>query len=232
MPTNFSLKEISMFSHLPDDVLNEINQSLQKKELATGEVLFNQGDPGDELIIVEEGKLAIFAPDDEGKGEAFRVFSAGELMGEMAIIDSMPRSASARAEEKTTVLTLSKETFQNLLNANPVMAQSVMSGLNDKIRYTTDFLGEVGKWVSKISDGDYKTEIIKEDYQDDSLANLAEEFAKMAAQVQEREEELKKEVAQLKIMIDQSKRKQDVNEIMSSDFYKSLEDAKNKRKKK
>lgn len=232
MAKKIPLNEITMFSHLSEDVLADVENSLTKRELKSGDILFNQGDPGDELIIIEEGALAIFTPDEKGEGEAFRVFEPGEMMGEMAIIDSQPRSASARAETDTVVLTLSKDEFQELISNNPIMAQSVMSGLNDRIRYTTSFLGEVRKWVSKISEGDYKTEITTDHYTDNSLATLAEEFAKMAAEVKEREEELKKEVAQLKIMIDQTKRKQDVKEIMSSDLYHSLEEAKKKKGKK
>jgi len=53
---------------------------------------------------------------------------------------------------------------------------------------------------------------------------LAAEFAQMAARVQEREETLRKEVAQLRIQIDESKRKQEAQSIMDSDYYKSLKE--------
>lgn len=119
-----------------------------------------------------------------------------------------------------------------------------MVGLSDRIRYTTDFLGEVRQWVKKVSDGDFEPQFLNEmkgwvqdvangeydeavekasDYKkDETLMALAADFAKMASQVKQREDELKKEVAMLKVEIDDSKRKQDVQEIVSSDYYQRI----------
>jgi CRP-like cAMP-binding protein len=234
--TKIDLKELNIFSYLQTDALEEVTYALQKKELQPGEILFCQGDNGDELVIVEQGALSIFSPDQNGNGEAIRIFHPGEVLGEMALIDEQPRSLSARAEEKTTVLTLKKEDFQHLLAAHPEMTQAVMSGLNNRVRYTTDFLGEVRKWVSRIAEGDYDIDSHSEEYDDKSIASLAEAFARMATQVKAREEELRQEVAQLKIIIDQTQRKQQVNEFVQSvqtdsDFHKQLEAAKALRQK-
>src|SRR4030042_2744683 len=96
-----TLKQMTMFSQLPNAALAEIAAALQPRRLAAGEILFNQGDPGNELIIVEEGSIAIFVPTEgaPGEGQPIRIFRPGELLGEMALIDRKPRSASARGEE-------------------------------------------------------------------------------------------------------------------------------------
>jgi hypothetical protein len=80
--------------------------------------------------------------------------------------------------------------------------------------------------VQRIAAGDYKTSgvVESEKYQDQTLATLAAEFAQMAAHVQKREETLRKEVAQLKIEIDEVKRKKDADSIMQSEYYQSLKD--------
>jgi CRP/FNR family cyclic AMP-dependent transcriptional regulator len=231
-----NLKELNIFSCLQPDALMEVTNTLQRKDLRPGEVLFCQGDKGDELVIVEQGALSIFSPDQLGSGEAIRVFHPGEVLGEMALIDEQPRSLSARAEEKTTVLTLKKEDFQNLLAAHPEMVQAVMSGLNNRVRYTTDFLSEVRKWVGRIAEGDYNIDGYDEGFSDKTLVSLAADFARMATQVKAREEELRQEVAQLKIIIDQAKREQQVNQFVQSvqtdsGFHKQLEAAKALRKK-
>lgn len=236
MKIKIDLRELNIFSYLQPDALAEVTSTLQKKELQPGEVLFCQGDKGDELVIVEQGALSIFSPDQSGDGEAIRIFHAGEVLGEMALIDEQPRSLSARAEETTTILTLKKVDFQNMLAAHPEMAQAVMSGLNNRVRYTTDFLSEVRKWVGRIAEGDYNIDSYGEEYDDKTLASLAAAFARMATQVKAREEELRQEVNQLKIIIDQAKREQQVNEFVQSvridsDFYKQLEAAKALRKK-
>lgn len=228
MTSNIDLKSITMFSQLSDDALAELAKELKPRQLAAGELLFNQGDPGDELMVVEEGKVAIFvpAPGAPAEGQPIRVFQAGELLGEMALIDRKPRSASARAEEPSRVLTLKGDDFQRALIDNPEMALSVMAGLSDRIRYTTDFLGEVRTWVKRIAEGNYQTKgvVDSEKFKDQTLSALAAEFARMAGEVKEREETLRREVAQLRIEIDQTKRKQESAKIMGSEYYKSLKE--------
>lgn len=236
MKINIDLKELNIFSHLQADALEEVTDALQKKELKPGETLFCQGDKGDELVIVEQGALSIFSPDQKGGGEAIRIFHPGEVLGEMALIDEQPRSLSARAEEATTILTYKKKDFQNLIATHPEMAQAIMSGLNNRVRYTTDFLSEVRKWVGRIAEGDYNIGGYDEDFSDKTLASLAADFARMATKVKAREEELRQEVSQLKIIIDQTKRQQQVSEFVQSvqtdsDFHKQLEAAKKLREK-
>jgi CRP-like cAMP-binding protein len=228
MDAQFALKNVTMFSQLSPEALAEVTAALKPRELSTGEILFRQGDAGDELIIVKEGGVAIFVPVEgtPGGGQAIRIFQPGELLGEMALIDRKPRSASARAEQPSKILTLNGEDFQRILGQHPEMALSVMSGLNERIRYTTDFLGEVRAWVRRVAEGNYQTSGLVESskFEDKNMATLAAEFAQMAARVQEREEVLKKEVIALRIEIDVAKRKQDAEKIMGSDYYKNLKE--------
>jgi len=229
MATEFSIKEISIFNRLADETVEEISAKLHPVELSAGEILFNLGDPGDYLVIVEQGKIAIFAPveDQADEEKPIRIFGPGEVLGEMALIDQQPRSLSARAEEPSKILTLGQSEFKRLLIENPEMGLSVMAGLNDRIRYTTDFLNEVRQWVQKVASGDYQSEKIKDQgnqYQDETIATLAAEFAQMTARVQEREEELRQKVLELRIEVDETKRKQEVEEILESDYYQSLKE--------
>ena len=229
MSTEISLKEIPLFGRLPDQTLAEVYAALKSRRLEAGEVIFNQGDEGDELIVVKEGGISIFAPIDGGEGteKAIRIFGPGEVLGEMALIDQKPRSLSARAEEASTILTLGLKEFKTLLTENSEMVFSVMSGLNERIRYTTDFLSEVRQWVQRVAEGNYQAgEIINsgDKYSDETISSLAAEFAQMTARVQEREDELRKEVLKLRIEVDDTKRKQDVEEILDSDYYRNLKE--------
>jgi CRP-like cAMP-binding protein len=221
-----SLKEISLFSQLSERSQAELAGFLQSRQLAAGEVIFNQGEPGDELIIVQEGEIAIYVPVEglEGGGQPIRIFQAGELLGEMALIDRRPRSLSARAEQPSSILVLRGDDFRRLLDQNPDMSHSIMAGLSERIRYTTDFLSEVRTWVQRIAEGNYQAgvNLNVRSYKDPSLEALAAEFARMATVVQQREETLRQEVIQLRIEIDQTKRKQEAERIMGSDYYKSL----------
>lgn len=220
------LKRIPLFKSLSREAIEQVAGGLKTRTLQAGEVLFHLGDPGDEMVIVRRGKIAIYMPDaaNPQSGQALRIFRSGEILGEMALIDRQPRSASARADTRAVVATLDLETFKRLIEDYPDVAMGVMSGLSGKIRYTTDFIGKMGQEMQKLAEGNYQGIAAPTDMQDTSLAALAADFVRMAAQVREREEKLQQEVAQLRIEIDETKRKQEVTQITGSEYYKSLKD--------
>lgn len=220
------LKKIAIFKSLPNESIEQVAKELKTRTLQAGEVLFNLGDAGNEMIIVRRGKIAIYMPDADKpqSGQTLRVFQSKDILGEMALIDSQPRSASARAETRAVIATLDIETFKHLIEDHPEVAMGVMSGLSGKIRYTTDFINEMSQWMKKLADGNYQGIEAPADLQDSSLSALAAEFVRMATRVREREEKLQQEVAQLRIEIDETKRRQEVSQITESDYYVSLKE--------
>jgi CRP-like cAMP-binding protein len=241
-----ALKDVYVFGRLPEETLAAIAAVLQVRHYAANEILFHKGDPGQEMVIVKEGSVAIFEPSeqDPGRERPLRIFRAGQILGEMALIDLKPRTLSARAVQPTEAWILQGSDFRRLLQDHQV-ALAVMSGLNDRIRYTTDFLGEVRQWVGRMARGQYETaqffndmqewvrqlaegdyaepDRLDDSYQDPLMATLAAEFARMATQVRQREEELRQEIAQLKIEIDQTKKERQVEEITESDFFQDIQ---------
>jgi len=239
MMADTPLSNISFFQGLPDDLLCTIQKRLKSRLVPAGEVLFNMGDPGDEMIIVQGGKIAIYAPERDNlkAGKTIRLFEPGQFLGEMALIDHKPRSLSARAEVPSTILTLGGEDFRNLISNYPEIASNAMSGLSERVRYTTDFLTQVRKWVQRITEGNYsagqfnqemeawiKSTTVSATQVDKSMVTLAAEFAEMVMKVQKREQDLQEQIALLRIEIDQAKRKEEVQQIIGSDYYQSLRD--------
>lgn len=220
------LKKADLFKSLPDEAIKQVVNELKTRTVKTGEVLFNLGDPGDELIVVQQGKISIYMPDANKPqmGQAIRIFNPGEILGEMALIDQKPRSASARAEVDSVIATLGVESFKHLIESRPEVAIDLMGGLNGKIRYTTNFIGEMAKAVKLVGEGKYQEIHVPEDVEDSSLSTLAADFVRMAAKVQEREEKLQQEVAQLRIEIDEVKRHQEVKQITGSEYYVNLKE--------
>jgi len=84
----------------------------------------------------------------------------------MALIDRRPRSLSARTVEPTHLLVLRGDSFRRLVRDDPAVALAVMSGLSDRIRYTTEFLSQVRHWVGRMSAGKYKGEQFAREMQD------------------------------------------------------------------
>lgn len=109
------------------------DQALEAREYKAGELIFKQGDEGDDAFIVESGQIEIAS----GKSNAELVIATidkGGLFGEMALIDDSPRMASARATRKTTCIVIPKKVFTRLMkSANPVL-QVVLNTVMDRLR--------------------------------------------------------------------------------------------------
>ncbi len=91
------------------------------RSLAVGEVLFREGEAGDNAYIIESGLLEISR--QTGRAEMIiGTAAAGEMVGEMALIDSQPRSATARALKPTTLAVVPKADFEvSLASADPAV---------------------------------------------------------------------------------------------------------------
>lgn len=106
-----------------------------EKKLQQGEVLFDEGEKGDVMYLIREGKIKI----TKGKGEDEKVLAIlkeGDFFGEMAIIDGSPRSAGAIAASTVSLLVIDKETFKSKIKENPLI-EYVLETLSRRLR-TTD----------------------------------------------------------------------------------------------
>ena len=107
-----------------------------EKKLNTGDILFNEGDKGDVMYLIRDGKVKI----TKGKGDDEKVLAVlkeGDFFGEMAIIDGSPRSASAIAATPVTMLVIDKETFKAKIKENPLI-EYVLETLSRRLRNTDE----------------------------------------------------------------------------------------------
>jgi CRP-like cAMP-binding protein len=103
-----------------------------EKKLNPGEILFEEGDKGEVMYLIREGKIKI----TKGKGEDEKVLAVlkeGDFFGEMAIIESAPRSASAIAATDVSLLVIDKETFRSKIKENPLI-EYVLETLSRRLR--------------------------------------------------------------------------------------------------
>jgi CRP/FNR family cyclic AMP-dependent transcriptional regulator len=107
-----------------------------EKKLNMGEVLFNEGDKGDAMYLIREGKIKI----SKGKGadeKVLAILKDGDFFGEMAIIDGSPRSAHAVAVAPCSLLVIDKETFKAKIRENPLI-EYVLETLTKRLRNTDE----------------------------------------------------------------------------------------------
>ena len=114
------LKGIRLFDGIRKRQLIHVLESLQERTYLKGETIFTQGDIGRALFIVFSGKIALSRLDPvTRKSEIIAEVHPGEFFGEMALLEEMPRTATAHALEDTKVFMLFKIKLESLLFARP-----------------------------------------------------------------------------------------------------------------
>ena len=95
----------------------------------SGEIIFEQGDPGDSMYVVVEGEVEIIL-----RGEVINKLAPGEIFGEMALIDNRPRSAAARACSPTRLAPVNRFSFTYYVQNSPFFALDVMEIMAERLR--------------------------------------------------------------------------------------------------
>jgi|SRR5580658_6596488 CRP/FNR family cyclic AMP-dependent transcriptional regulator len=110
-------------------VLGLFNNAQSVLTLTAGDVVFNEGDPGDEMYGVIEGEIQLRVGD-----RVIGTLGADDVFGEMAIVDSLPRSATAIALTDAQLAVIDRHRFLFLVQETPMFALSVMSAMADRAR--------------------------------------------------------------------------------------------------
>ena len=147
------LAGIELLNGLKPPALELIAKVASEETHAVGTRIFRQGDTGDKLYLILEGRVRI-SREVPGMGEeALAVLGPGQLFGEMALLDDSPRSADAVVHERCRLLTIPKDGFDDLLFLHKDLAYevlwSIVRMLVRRLRETTDkltFLSISGKF--------------------------------------------------------------------------------------
>jgi CRP/FNR family cyclic AMP-dependent transcriptional regulator len=222
------LKKTRLFAKAPDHVLNDLVEKVQVLSLGAGEMVFQKGDEGSCMYIIQQGKVRIHDGD-----LVFTHFLVGDVLGEMAALDPQARSASATAEEQTVLLRLDRKDILRVLSADFSAVRAVIHVLSEHLRKSNielnrDFLylQQVNQLIAAaqaIEAGEFNPDSLNEvGERGDELGQLARVFQRMAKQVYARENLLMAQVRELKIELDVARQKKDVQDITSTDFFKDL----------
>lgn len=145
MPDAYTfLRNVPLFEKLPDATLEQICAQVQEVRLAPGEILFQEGSVGDQAYVIKEGQIEIFK-EANGHQVQLAVRQSGEMIGEIALLESTPRTASGRALSDSLLLTISQEQFDQLLNASPSIARTMLNTITARLRSTEVKLNQSAK---------------------------------------------------------------------------------------
>lgn len=138
-----ALGRCRLFSGLGQSSLQALARHLRTRRFKRGEVVFHQGDPGDALFIVASGVVKVVVPSEDGEEAILATLRRGDFLGELALIDGAPRSASAIALEATEILTLPREQFRSLVASEPAIRDALLVALAGEIRRLTTYVAEL-----------------------------------------------------------------------------------------
>lgn len=139
MQTNAEyLRNVPLFHAVADEQVVALAMSCQRRKVARGEVVFLEGSLGNELFIIVGGKLRIERYDGDGSTRVLAVRGVGECVGEMALLDDEPRSATGVAQTELRLLVLGRDAFRQAVNSDPGLALAVMSALSQRLRQAAD----------------------------------------------------------------------------------------------
>jgi len=103
------------------------------KTFRDGEIIFEEGSTGRDMFVIQSGQVEIVT----GKGEAetvLAVLGKGEIFGEMALFERLPRSATVRAKGSARVLTVDPRTFLSKVSADPTLAFEILKRMSKRVR--------------------------------------------------------------------------------------------------
>ena len=120
------LRSMDLFGDLGESELSRIARLLKEHKVSENEVIFNQGDPGDGLYIVLQGRVRIATTDSFGRERVLAFYGPGEFFGDMAVLTGAPRSATASASADGRLLQLRKDDFDVLVATNVCVMRAMM----------------------------------------------------------------------------------------------------------
>jgi len=120
------LHTMDIFEELAPADLDQVAKLLKDRRVSEGSVLFRQGDPGDTMFVVQEGRVKIVTSDSMGREKVLAFYGEGGFFGEMALLTGAPRTATALAATNSRLLEMRKEDFDLLLSANATIMKEML----------------------------------------------------------------------------------------------------------
>lgn len=130
------LGKCPIFSTLKPETLAALAATGQRRTWAVGKTIFQRGDAGDHMLAITGGRVRLSLGSAQGKELMLRHLEAGDVLGELAVIDGLPRSADAVALEETTAIVLRRTRFLEVAETHPDLALAVARYLCSMLRNT------------------------------------------------------------------------------------------------
>jgi CRP-like cAMP-binding protein len=128
------LADANLFGTLAAEDLALCAVDFRESRFAKGQLLFARGDPGSHIYLVSEGQVRLAIASADGRELSFEIVGPGDLFGEIAVLDGLPRSAEATALAPTVAYTIAQKDFRRLMAQHQRLADAVVTFLCGRLR--------------------------------------------------------------------------------------------------
>lgn len=138
LPDPLVLGRLDLFDRLPAADLARLNDQLRRQSFRAGTPVVSEDQPGEAIYVILEGSVKILVEQANGTEVILAILGAGEIVGEMSVVDSLGRSASAVTLEPTAVLWMDRSAFWDSLRALPELTYNLAEILSRRLRLANE----------------------------------------------------------------------------------------------
>jgi CRP/FNR family cyclic AMP-dependent transcriptional regulator len=137
------LMSAPLFAALDEDAASALRSSMTEVAFDKGDVIFAEGDDGDRLYVVLDGKVKLGVTSTDGRENLLSVQGPGEMFGELSLFDPGPRTSTATALTDCTLVGLGHADLTAWLTGRPALAQSLLQALAQRLRRTNEAMADL-----------------------------------------------------------------------------------------
>jgi uncharacterized membrane protein len=134
------LDDVELFEHVSAEDRAQLAEFIDGRSLAEGDILFHAGEPGDSLYVVRSGEVELFIKDTAGQKIHLATVGSGAVFGELALLDSGPRTATALAVSDCELLQLERDHLLLLFQKSPAAAMRLLGAMSHMTRKADELL--------------------------------------------------------------------------------------------
>ena len=137
------VRRAPLFTALDDAQAASLRASMDSVKIAKGGILFKEGDEGEHVYVIVDGKLKLGTSSGDGRENLLSILGPGEMFGELSLFDPGPRTSTATAVTDAKLLSLSHEKLIPWLKGNPEVSLHLLARLAQRLRRTNEAVGDL-----------------------------------------------------------------------------------------
>ena len=137
------VRRAPLFTALDEAAAVSLRTSMDTVKIAKGSILFKEGDDGEHLYVIVDGKLKLGTSSGDGRENLLSILGPGEMFGELSLFDPGPRTSTATAVTDAKLLSLSHERVIPWLKQNPEVSLQLLTRLSQRLRRTNEAVGDL-----------------------------------------------------------------------------------------